>query len=122
MPKSGVPESRTTVQRVTKLEKEIDANCKEKFMEYNTAIKQRFKEDRLRPSKEIPDIDKWEKIFHEDEEIMKEFLKIHDNPEVSKSDEDFTLDSYYPHIARELLMNREGNQPELAYTRKRLKK
>ena len=37
MPKSGAPESRTTVQRVTKQENEFDTN-KEKFMEFRIAI------------------------------------------------------------------------------------
>ena len=50
MTKSGVVESSTTVQRVTKLEKEIDVN-KEDFMEYNTEIKNRFKEIRYPPSR-----------------------------------------------------------------------
>jgi hypothetical protein len=46
LPSSGIPVSRTTVQRMTELEKSTEAN-KKRIIEYDAAIAARFKEERL---------------------------------------------------------------------------
>ena len=46
LPSSGIPESRTTVSRVTQLEAQTEAN-KERFKVYDEKIMKRFKETRL---------------------------------------------------------------------------
>ena len=118
LPISGVPEARTTVQRITKIESTLDAH-KEKFQEYDLKIKRKFKEDRLLPEKgDFPDEDEWDETFHKDQEFYEEFQKVYSNPEVK---EEFTPDSFDPHIGMELLMDRGGNKPEKARVKRRLK-
>ena len=53
------------------------------------------------PSKEVPDIIKWDVIFHDDFELMEKFMKMYDNLEVSESDEDLVHKLYDPHIGIE---------------------
>ena len=118
LPESGIPESRTTVQRVTKLEAKLDVN-KERFDDYDSKIKKRFKEDRLLPEKgDFPSMCEWEETFYDDEEYLDEFMKVYNNPEVIE--EESTPDSYDNYLGMELLMDRGGNTPELARVVKRL--
>ena len=56
-PKSGIPISRTMVQRVTHLETQTDANRK-RFKHYDTAITDRFQEVSTQESFSAPSSDK----------------------------------------------------------------
>ena len=53
LPSSGIPESRTTVSRVTQSEAKTEANM-QRFKEYDEQIKKRFKEARLSPQEDSP--------------------------------------------------------------------
>ena len=120
LPISGIPESRTTVQRVTTLEAKLDVN-KDRFKDYDVKIRDRFKEGRLSPTGDKPEKHEWEETFRNDAEFLEEFTRIYDNPEVYDDDKEFTPDSFDPHIGMELLMDRGGNYPETAKVVKRLR-
>ena len=57
LPKSGIPISRTTVQRVTHLETQIDAN-KKRFKHYDKDINERFHEVYTQEYFSVPRSDK----------------------------------------------------------------
>ena len=57
LPKSGIPIVRTTVQRVTTLQKQTDAN-KKRFRHYDKAINERFHEVYTQESFSAPSSDK----------------------------------------------------------------
>ena len=120
LPASGIPESRTTVSRVTELEKQTEAN-KEKFKVYDEKLKKRFKEGRLASDDDfVPSPEHWEETFRDDEDFMEEFMRVYSNPEVSEQDA-YTPDSYDPHIGMRILLDRGGNKPEMATVKKRLR-
>ena len=99
----GIPESHTTFSRVTQLEAKTEANI-ERFKVHNEKIIKRFKETWLSPSGDSPQIYEWEETFRDDEEFIKKFIKIYDNPEVPDMD-DYTPDAYDPHIGMEILLD-----------------
>ena len=119
LPKSGIPESRTTVQRVTLPEMRLESN-KNKFQEYDRIIKKRFKEDRLLPRGDKPSYEEWEEYLHEDDEFREEFLKVYDNPGII--DEEHTPDSYDKYLSSSLMMPMgTGEESQIAKVTKRLK-
>ena len=119
LPSSGIPESRTTVSRVTHLEMQTEAN-KEKFKVYDDKIRKRFKEGRLTTDGYIPKMEDWEETFQLDKDFMEEFQTVYNNPEVPEQDS-FTPDSFDPHIGMQVLLDRGGNEPELARVTKRMR-
>ena len=119
LPSSGIPEARTTVSRVTQLEMKTEAN-KERFKVYDEQIMKRFKEARLLPSGDLSQVHELEETFRDDEEFMEEFLRVYSNPEVPDID-NYTPDVYDPHVGMQILMDRGGNEPELAKVIKRLR-
>ena len=120
LPESGIPVSRTTVQRVTEIEKTTDAN-KARIKQYDSKIAERFKEERLAKNGDKPDPVDWADIIGDDPEFAEEFATTFDNPEVKEADDDFDPDSYDGYVNMELLLDRPGAQPELARVTKRLK-
>ena len=62
LPSSGIPEACTTVSRVTQLEMKTEAN-KERFKVYDEKIMKRFKEARLLPSGDLPQVHELEETF-----------------------------------------------------------
>ena len=66
LPKNGIPISRTTVQRVTYLEMQTDAN-KKRFDHYDKSINERFhqvytQESFSAPSSEKPTVEMWKDL------------------------------------------------------------
>lgn len=120
LPASGIPESRTTVQRVTLLESQTEANIA-RFAAYDAKIKERFKEDRLVPKGEKPDPSEWAEILEDDLDFAAEFARIFNNPEVKEADDDFDPDTYDSYLNMELALDRGGENPEVAKVVKRLK-
>jgi hypothetical protein len=120
LPSSGIPVSRTTVQRMTELEKSTEAN-KKRIIEYDAAIAARFKEERLGKTGDKPDPADWAQLIESDPDFAEEFARTFDNPEVKEADDDFDPDSYDGYINMELLLDRPGVEPEFARVTKRLK-
>ena len=118
LPSCGIQEDRTTVSRVTQLEMKTEAN-KERFKVYDEQIMKRFKEARLLPSGDLPQVHELEETFRDDEEFMEEFLRVYSNPEVPDID-DYTPDVYDPHVGMQILLDRGGNEPELTKVTKKI--
>ena len=93
---------------------------KERFKVYDEHFMKRFKEARLLPSGDLPQVHELEETFRDDEEFMEEFLRVYSNPEVPDID-DYTSDVYDPHVGMQILLDRGGNEPELAKVTKRLR-
>ena len=86
LPKSCIPISRTTVQCVTRLETQTDANRK-RFEHYDTAITERFHEVYTQASFSAPSSDKttmemWKDLSDRDEDFQNEFTRVFDNTDV----------------------------------------
>lgn len=82
LPSTGIPISRTTVQRVTNLESSTDS-CKRRFEEYDKRIARRFNEQYISPRDsdypdEKPDIEIWEKLAGGDESFYEEYDRTMD--------------------------------------------
>ena len=125
LPKSGIPISRTTVQRVTHLETQTDAN-KKRFEHYDKEINERFhevytQESFSAPSSDKPTMEMWKYLAHGDEDFQNEFARVFDNTDVKEDDYLFTPDSYDNYINMELALDRGVEQPEYARVKKQLK-
>ena len=84
---------------MTKLEAKLDVN-KERFDNYDSKIKKRFKENCLLPEKgDFPNIYEWEETFYDDQEYLDKFMKVYNNPEVKE--EESTPDSFDHHLGME---------------------
>ena len=73
LPKSGIPISRKTLQRVTHLETKIDANRK-RFEHYDTAITERLHEVYTQeyfsaPSSDKPTMEMWKDLVNGEEDF-----------------------------------------------------
>ncbi len=119
-PVSGMPMSRTAVQRMTELEKSTDVN-KARILKHDEATAERFKEERLAKCGDKPDPEDWAELIESDPDFTEEFARTFDNPDVKEADEEFDPDSHDGHINMELLLDRPGAEPELARVTKRLK-
>jgi hypothetical protein len=93
LPRSGIPVSRTTVQRVTELEKSTEAN-KARIASFDSAIAERFKEERLAKNGDKPDPAAWAGIIETDPAFTEEFANTFDNPDVPEADDEFDPDSF----------------------------
>jgi hypothetical protein len=120
LPCSGIPISRTTVQRMTELEKTTDVN-KARIAKFDQDVAERFKEERLAMTGDKPDLQAWSAIIESDPDFAEEFAKTFNNPDVKEADDEFDPDSYDNYLTMELLMDRPGADPELARVTKRLK-
>jgi hypothetical protein len=120
LPVSGMPMSRTAAQRMTELEKSTDVN-KARIVNFDEAIAERFKEERLAKNGDKPDPEDWAALIESDPDFAEEFARTFDNPDIKEADNDFDPASYNGHISMELLLDRPGAEPELARVTKRLK-
>ena len=120
LPATGIPVSRTTVQRVTTLEKQTDAN-RQRFEAFDKAIAKRYKEDRLDNKGDKPNLADWSDLLENDPDFAEEFATTFDNPDVKEADEEFDPDSYDTYVGMELTLDRPGSDPGYARITKRLK-
>jgi len=120
LPESGIPIIAGTVQRVTQLELETDAN-KQRIKSFNEKIAQRFKDDYLQHDSDRPSFEDYGDVFEDDEDFVSEFHKVFNNPDVKEADEDFDKDLFDNYINMEVSINRGKEHPELARVTKRLK-
>ena len=96
LPSSGIPVSRTTVQRITYLETYTYAN-KSRFKVFGDAIQERFNEkyDEATFSGENssnPTIETWAKLAENYKDFKDEFNKLFNNQDIKEADDDFTAD------------------------------
>ena len=117
----GTVVSRSTVQRVTNIEK-TTAEVKDTFHKFDTAIQIKFKschEDGYIGDK--PNPEHWADLLENDEDFRDEFTRIFDNDDIKEAD-DITpeaLDDTY--LKMEVALPRDGEGPELAHVVKRLR-
>ena len=102
LPKSGIPISRTTVQRVTHLETQTDANRK-RLEHYDRAITERFhdiytQELSSAMSSDKPTMEMWKDLADGEEDFQNEFARVFENTDVKEDDDKFTPDSYDNYI------------------------
>jgi hypothetical protein len=121
LPRSGIPISRTTVQRVTELEKSTEAN-KARIISYDNVIAERFNEERLAKNGDKPDPTAWAGIIEMDPDFAEEFANTFDNPDVPEADDEFDPDSFDTYLNMGLSLDRRpGVEPESARVTKRLR-
>ena len=75
MTKTGSVISRTIVQRVTNLEAQIDDH-KALFAEYDSEIRQRFKEDDFQVEGDKPNPEDWAEFMEFDKDFQEVFNRI----------------------------------------------
>ena len=98
-----------TVQRVTHLETQTDAN-KKLFEHYDTAINERFhevytQESFSSPSSDKPTMEMWKYLADVDEDFQNEFARFFDDTDVKEDDDRFTPESYDNYINMELSLD-----------------
>ena len=112
--------SRSTVQRVTELEKSTTAT-KDIFDKFNSFISSKLKSIDRGYSGDKPNPKDWADLLEEDEDFREEFEKIFNNKDIPEAD-DFTpevLEDTY--LNMELVLPRDSEGPEFARVTKRLK-
>ena len=72
LPESGLPIMMGTVQRVSDLEKHMDAT-KERMKVFSDKIQDKFKEGRLSVPGDRPKYEDWVDLIEEDEDFADEF-------------------------------------------------
>jgi hypothetical protein len=119
---TGTVVSRTTVQRITNLEKETD-EFKEVIKEFDTEISRRFKEEEvLTYDGAKPNPEDWSEYLEHDPDFQEEFDSIVNDPSVPEADDGFTPDVFDDtYLNMELAIPRDGDGPEFAKVTKRLR-
>ncbi len=120
---TGTVISRTTVQRVTNLEKETD-ETKASIKEFDAEISRRFKEEEdLTYDGAKPNPEDWSEYLEHDPDFQEEFDNIVNDPTVPEADDGFTPDVFDDtYLNMELAIPRDGDDgPEFAKVTKRLR-
>jgi hypothetical protein len=119
--RKGTVISRTTVQRITNLEKETDV-FKSALDEFDTCIKTHFKEDiDLGFEGSKPNPEDWSEFMEFDADFQEEFNRVVNDPDIPEADKDFTPDFDDTYLNMELAIPRDSDGPEYARVTKRLK-
>jgi hypothetical protein len=113
LPSSGIPDSCTTVQRMTELEKQTDAN-RQRMTDFEKGIADWHKEGRLHSCGDKPDLEQWFELLETDPHFAQEFAQTFDNPDVKEADDEFDPDSYDSYLNMEIAVDRDGHEPQLA--------
>ena len=113
--------SRTTVQRVTNLEAEVEEN-KKRFQEYDSFIVDRLEEDGATYDGCKPNPESWAAWLEHDEDFQAEFDQVVGNKDVPEADQDFTPDTIGDtYLNMEIALPRDSSGPEFAKVTKRLR-
>ncbi len=118
---SGTVISRTTVQRITNLEKETD-EVKQSIAEFDTDINRRFKEEEkdLTYDGAKPNPEDWSEYLENDADFQEEFDNIVNDPTAPEADDSFTPDVFGDTCLNvELATPRDSDGPEFAKVTKR---
>jgi hypothetical protein len=119
---TGTVISRTTVQRITNVEKETD-EFKESISEFDIEISRRFKEgEDLAYDGAKPNPEDWSEYLENDPDFQEEFDSIVNDPKVPEADDDFTPDVFDDtYLNMEVAIPRDGDGPEFAKVTRRLR-
>ena len=113
--------SRTTVQRVTNLEVQIDDH-KALFAEYDSEIRRRFKEDDFQVEGDKPNPEDWAEFMEFDEDFQEEFNKIVSENNIKEADANFTPEVFDDtYLNMELALPIDGGETTFTHVTKRLK-
>ena len=116
----GTVISRSTVQRVTELEK-TTASVQSLFDEFDNNIKQRLHTKERGYNGCKPNPDDWADLLEDDPLFSEEFNKIYNNHNIPEAD-DFTPDAVADtYLNMEIALPRDGEGPEFAKVTKRLR-
>ena len=93
LPVSGIPISRTTVQRVINLESATNKKQK-RFEVYNKSVTYRFKEEYiggnyLQNHHQKRDVKLWEEVAGDDGAFYEEFVRVITNDDIPEDDNEF---------------------------------
>jgi hypothetical protein len=118
----GTVISRTTVQRITNLDKEID-EVKASISEFDSELSRRFKEEEdLDYDGTKPNPEDWSEYLEYDPDFQEEFNNIVNDPSVPEADDNFTPDVFGDtYLNMELAIPRDSDGPEYARVTKRLR-
>ena len=120
LPISGIPVSRTSVQRLTLLEKNTE-EIRLRMHNFTDAIAVRFKEEFNVEKDTKPTVDKWSE-FQDDQDFIDEFQRVFSAEDIPEADDEFEPDSYDNYINMEIALDKSGeDHPQLARVTKRLK-
>ena len=120
--RTGAVISRTTVQRITNLEKETD-EVRASINEFDVEISRRFKEEEdLTYDGAKPNPEDWSEYFENDPDFQEEFDQIVNDPKVPEADDEFTPDMFDDtYLNMELAVPRDGDGPDFAKVTRRLR-
>ena len=120
LPESGIPESRTSVQRLTLLEKGTEANIA-RMRAFQSKINIRFKEENEVIPQSQPELDEWSE-FKDDQDFMNEFQRVFSSDDIREEDDVFDPESFDQYIDMKLALDRDGEENQkIARVTKRLK-
>ena len=117
LPPSGIPEVRSTVQRLTMLEQQTDS-IRQRMDEFDKRIKTKFQGDFHIDDDGNRNTELLGSLM-DDPDFIEEFHKSFSNEDVPEADN--TPDAYDPYLAMEVSIDRGGEQPAFAKVTKRLK-
>ena len=121
LPDSGIPKVRSTVQRLTTLERETDA-MKERMLLYNGKIRSLFGDNEFVANENGSPIEEGLEDLMDDPDFLDEFYRTFDNGAIEDADKaDDTPDSFDPYLHMEIALDRGGEHPEFARVKKRLR-
>ena len=118
---TGAVIARTTVQKVTNLEVQID-DYKALLAEYDSETHRRFKEDDFQVEGDNPNPEYWAEFMEFDEDFQEEFKNIVSDDNIKEADATFNpqvFDNTY--LNTELVLTRDGGETTFACVTKRLK-
>jgi hypothetical protein len=81
LPRSGIPLSRTTIQRVTEIKKETEMK-KARMAKFDKDISEGFKEERFAKTGDRPNPEAWSAIIKSDPDFAEAFAQTFNNPNV----------------------------------------
>ena len=116
----GEPVSRSSVTRVTNLEKQTAA-VRDIFNKFDEAIRNKLKSKDRGYAGEKPNPEDWADLMEEDQDFQEEFQKVYNNMDIPDADDhtpEVLEDTY---VNMELALPRDGDGPEFARVTKRLR-
>ena len=116
----GTVISRSTVQRVTNLEK-TTASVKDTFIKFDELIHDKLKNVHRGYIGDKPNPDDWADLIEDDEDFREEFQKVYNNKDIPEAD-DYTpevLEDTY--VNMEVVLPRDSEGPQFAKVTKRLR-
>ena len=125
LPVSGIPMSRTTLQRVKNLESQIE-QCKKRFEVYDISIADRFNEVHIEgnfidtPNNKT-NIELREDLADDDGIFHEEFARVITNEDIPEAGDIFDPKEFDNYVNMELALDRHKNGPEFARVNKILK-